>query len=236
MRRILVVADDPDIGMNVRDILEDLGYAVDLAQDGPQAIELAKQHEYEVGLLDYKMPGMNGVDLYKQLRPIQPQMVAIMITAYAGSEGAQAARDAGTWRVLRKPVDVGALIPLLDKACESPIILVVDDDEDFCDTLWQTLRNRDYRVNLAHNESDAIEKASHSQYDTAVVDLKLNAGDGRNVVEWMQQVRPDAGGVIVTACPAAAEVLDAKVAPNDICYKPIDMDKLLHLIDPNVSP
>lgn len=241
--RILVVDDDPDTRLNVQDILQDLGYLVDVAPCGEDAIECAEQHDYEVALLDYMMPGMNGVELYKRLRNMQPKMVAIMVTAYAGSDGAQAAQDAGTWRVLRKPLDVSTLVPLLHKACQTPVVLVVDDDEAFCDNLWQTLRSHDYRVNLAYSESDGISKASNSDYDTAVIDLHLKdengqKGDGRKVVQWIRRVRPDARVVIVTGYHEAAKEID-KINPSDqggaICYKPVDMDRLLKLIDPKLS-
>ncbi|TWU01878.1 response regulator [Neorhodopirellula pilleata] len=228
--RVLVVDDDGDIRQNVRDILEDLGYEVDIAPDGATALNLAKTVDYDIALLDYLMPGMNGVELYQQLRRLQPELVAIMITAFAGDDGVEAAYDSGAWKVLRKPVDIRSLIPMMDEALQKPIVLVVDDDEEFCDNLWQTLRHHDYRVNLARSEDEGIRKAHQSTYSTAIVDLKLGGGDGRKVIDLIRRLRPDVRVVVVTGYQRSPENLEDEV--GSFCFKPIDMKKLLSLISP----
>src|SRR5262249_41613915 len=59
--RVLVVDDDVDTCRNLSDILADLGYQVDTAHDGPQALELVRRRPYDVALLDLRMPGMDGL-------------------------------------------------------------------------------------------------------------------------------------------------------------------------------
>lgn len=228
--RVLIVDDDGDIRHNVRDILEDLGYEVGLAPDGAAALELADSSDYDIALLDYMMPGMNGVELYQQLRRLQPEMVAIMITAFAGDDGVEAAYDSGAWKVLRKPIDVRSLIPMMDEALQKPVVLVVDDDEEFCENMWQTLRHHDYRVDLAHTEDEGMRKAHRTTYSTAIVDLKLGGGDGRKVVELIRQLRPDARIVVVTGYRRSLDDLEVEV--GSLCYKPVDMNELLSLISP----
>lgn len=115
---VLIVDDDDDIRSNVRDILEDLGYRTDEAHDGPSALRLVEERSYDVALLDFKMPGMDGATLYREIKKLRPEIVAIMVTAYAGSDGAQKAKDAGTWRVLPKPVDIPSLLSLVAHAAQ----------------------------------------------------------------------------------------------------------------------
>jgi len=229
-RRVLVVDDDDDTRHNVRDILEDIGYEVDLAADGAAALKMAASTDYDIALLDYMMPGMNGVELYRQLHRLQPELVAIMITAFAGDDGVDAAYNSGAWKVLRKPIDVRSLIPIMDEALRQPIVLVVDDDEEFCENLWQTLRHHDYRVDLAHSEDEAIRKAHQTAYSTAIVDWKLGGGDGRKVIELLRRLSPDARIVVVTGYRPANDDFEKEV--GSLCYKPIDMNELLSLIAP----
>lgn len=115
-RSILIVDDDEDTRTNLQDIFRDLGYHIDAAQDGVSALELVRDNAYDVALLDYKMPGMDGATLFEEIKRIRPGIVAIMVTAHAGSNGVQRAKEAGTWKVLRKPVDVARLVPLVEEA------------------------------------------------------------------------------------------------------------------------
>src|SRR5512147_828002 len=69
---LLLVDDDVDICANLADILGDLGgYRVDVAHDGPTALELVRQRPFDVALLDLKMPGMDGLTLYRELKKLR---------------------------------------------------------------------------------------------------------------------------------------------------------------------
>lgn len=120
--RILIVDDDPDICANLADILSDVGYVTITALNGESALAMVRKHcpEHErcfdLCLLDFKMPGMDGVELLNRIHDLRPKLRAIMITAYAGDDGVQRARAAGTWKVLQKPVDVQELLGTISEA------------------------------------------------------------------------------------------------------------------------
>src|SRR5437764_5346527 len=99
---ILVVDDDVDTCRNLSDILTDLGYHVDTAHDGPTALELVRKRPYDVALLDYKMPGMDGLTLYREIKRLRSGTVAIVVTAYAGGDTAEESLQAGAWQMLAK--------------------------------------------------------------------------------------------------------------------------------------
>ena len=77
LARILIVDDEVDTCANLCDILTDLGYQVDTAYDGFAALELVKKNAYDVALLDLRMPGMDGLELYRKIRQISAETVAI---------------------------------------------------------------------------------------------------------------------------------------------------------------
>lgn len=120
--RILIVDDDEDSLANLSDILSDVGYDIDTANCGELALEKVRDECpsddrcYDLCLLDFKMPGMDGVELLTQIQQIVPKVRAIMITAFAGEDGVQRAIDAGTWKVLRKPVEIPTLLEMIDNA------------------------------------------------------------------------------------------------------------------------
>lgn len=121
-KRILIVDDDADIVANLADILRDIGYQTESAMDGSAALKLVDLHcsngsrQFDLCLLDFKMPGIDGVELFEQIRAKLPQLKAIMMTAYAGDDGVKRAVAAGTWKVLRKPVDIKKLLLMIDEA------------------------------------------------------------------------------------------------------------------------
>ncbi len=123
--RILIVDDDLDILANLSDILSELGYEIITAASGQEALEkLSELDSSESGrldlcLLDFKMPGMDGVELLEKIHESRPEVPAIMVTAYAGEDGDRRAMEAGTWKVMRKPVDVRLLIGMIGQAIVS---------------------------------------------------------------------------------------------------------------------
>jgi CheY-like chemotaxis protein len=78
---ILLVDDDWDTCASMADIIGDLGYQVETAHDGPAALELAGRRFFGLALLDYKMPGMNGVEVYRRMRQLRTDTVGVLVTA-----------------------------------------------------------------------------------------------------------------------------------------------------------
>ena len=230
---ILLVDDDIDSCQNVSDILGDLGYRVDVAHDGPAALELARDRPYDVAVLDFRMPGMDGVTLYRHLRKRNPGTVALLVTAYASHDTAEAARTAGTWRVLRKPVDIPALLGLIGEAVVQPLVLIVDDDRDLCENLWDLLRSRDFRVCMAHDPREATSRLAEARYQAVLIDMKLPGGSGHSVFRAVRSADPVARTVLITGNrpetdPMIAEALSE--GADAVCYKPLDPPELLSLL------
>jgi DNA-binding response OmpR family regulator len=112
---ILLVDDDQDTCASMSDIFLDVGYTVDTAYDGLGALQLSCGHQYRLALLDYNMPGMNGLELCRRLKDSQPSIVVALITAFSSIATTAVASDAGVWRSLLKPVDFSVLMPLVEE-------------------------------------------------------------------------------------------------------------------------
>lgn len=232
--RILVVDDEEDTCANLRDILDDLGYQVDTASSGEAALTLVRNCPYDVALLDLRMPGMDGLELYRRIREIQAGTVALIVTAYASSETARSALEAGAWKVLSKPVQLEHLISLVDEAVESPLILIVDDDRDLCTNLWELLRARNCRVFLAHDVPDAETRLRQNQYHVVLIDMKLPAGSGAEVLNLVRGANPQARTVLITGWRSELEQSVERALSSGadaVCYKPFQVDELLKTVE-----
>jgi DNA-binding NtrC family response regulator len=231
---ILVVDDEVDTCRNLSDILSDLGYQVDVAHNGPSALELVRHKGYDVALLDLKMPGMDGLTLYREIKKISSGTVAIVVTAYAGGDTTSQALAAGAWQVLAKPVDFPKLLGLVGTALDQPLVMIVDDDHDLCANLWDLLRERGFRVCLAHDEKQAADHLNDREFKVVLIDMKLPAGDGAGVFRAVRQSNPQARTVVITGHRSEMDQLVKKVVDEGadaVCYKPFDVPGLLSTLE-----
>jgi CheY-like chemotaxis protein len=231
---ILVVDDEVDTCRNLSDILTDLGYHVDTAHDGLAALELVRRNNYDVALLDLKMPGMDGLTLYREIKKISAGTVAIIVTAYAGAATAEEAMAAGAWQIVPKPVDFPKLLGFVDQAMGQPLVLIVDDDSDLCANLWDLLRERGYRVCLANDERTAARRLTDTSFRVVLIDMKLPGGDGGSVFRLVRQCNPQARTVVITGHRTEMDQLVQQVlneGADAVCYKPFDVAKLLGTLE-----
>jgi two-component system, NtrC family, response regulator HydG len=228
--RILVVDDDPDICENLKDILNDIGYHVETAHDGPRALEMLTGPPFDVVLLDFRMPGMDGVTLYRKIKEQRAGTVALLLTAFAGPQTTHDALSAGAWKVLAKPVDFSNLLGLVEEALHQPLVLVVDDDRDLCDNLWDLLRQGGFRVCVAHDLFHAAKNLRESSYEVVLIDMRLPDGDGGSVYRLVHETNPQSRTVLITGYRSDMNDLVAqltKEGANSVWYKPFHVPELI---------
>jgi len=108
-------ADIPDIG-------EEVNFDISLADTGEQAVEIIKAHAPDILLLDYKLPGINGLEVLDQTASAAENMLTIMITAYASIETAISATKQGVYDFLPKPFTPADLKHTVRKAATRIIL------------------------------------------------------------------------------------------------------------------
>jgi len=113
---ILVVDDDPGTTLTLRNILSKRGNIVGIAHMGEEAISLAHEREYDVIIIDMKLPTINGLETYLAIKKIDPKIVAIMMTGFPQEMGdlVEAALTKNAYTCLYKPLDIDLLLKLID--------------------------------------------------------------------------------------------------------------------------
>ena len=108
--RVLVAEDDPGLREVLIQGLEEAGYFVDAASDGEEAIDQLRFYEYDVAVIDWRMPGRSGLDVVAWARAHAHQAALLMLTARDTPEDRIAGLDAGADDYLVKPFDFGELL------------------------------------------------------------------------------------------------------------------------------
>lgn len=117
--RILVIDDEPVIRDLLSDLLSRKGYEVDTAEDGASGLKMAGVKQYSVVFTDIRMPGMNGVEVYKRLKKLSPSSRVIVMTGYGLEEMIQEALDLGAFADVKKPFDIELIYGLTERAIAS---------------------------------------------------------------------------------------------------------------------
>jgi len=117
-RQILVVDDDSDFRWATANVLKAAGYRVVHAADGDEALGFLEKDIPHLVLLDYRMPGLNGLEVAMAMKQRIPAVPVVMITAYAEIDSAVAAMKMGVYDYVAKPVDNNDLLFTIRRALE----------------------------------------------------------------------------------------------------------------------
>ncbi|RJR47263.1 MAG: response regulator [Desulfobacteraceae bacterium] len=114
---VLVVDDDKTMCDSLRDGLEQGGFKVATAFEGAEALRKVEKERFDILLLDMKMPGMNGLEVYRKIKKTQPLIVTILITGYWAefSDLISQAISESAYACINKPMDMKRLLGLLEE-------------------------------------------------------------------------------------------------------------------------
>lgn len=113
---ILIVDDDAAMGETLLDILEDKGFNVAIAKDGPTAVAEAGGRHFDLALIDIMMPGMNGVETLRELRERDPDLQVMLLSGQSTIKTAVEAMRLGAVEVFEKPTDIETLLEKIREA------------------------------------------------------------------------------------------------------------------------
>jgi two-component system NtrC family response regulator len=120
---VLIVEDGQTQREMLRDFLRENGHEASEAKQGEEALDLLSRNYFDLLLIDYKMPGMDGMELLKRVKQINPEIDVIMMTAYGTIETAVQAMKAGAADYITKPIELDELLLLVDRISERRTLL-----------------------------------------------------------------------------------------------------------------
>ncbi len=251
--RMLVADDEEEICLNIREMMHDTGVDVGYVTDGRAAVDAAvhaheRHSDFDVILLDWKMPQMDGVETARAIREkIGSDVPILVLTSYDWSDIEAEARQAGINAFMPKPFFTSTFFqtikPLFFPTETEPqsapsgvmdgkLFLVAEDNELNAEILTEMLLIEGAKCELAQNGKAALELFENSEpgrYDLILMDVQMPIMNGYEATRAIRALpRPDAKSIPIVAMTANTFAEDVKNAldagMNAHLAKPIDMD------------
>jgi DNA-binding NtrC family response regulator len=177
---ILIVEDGKSQREMLRDFLRNKGYDVSEAERGDKALELAKKNYFDLLLIDYKMPGMNGMAVLEEVKGINPEIDVIMMTAFGTIDTAVKAIKMGAADYITKPIELEELIILIDRISERRILL--KENRILREELKEKGITTDQIVYQSQVMNELINLAARVASSNATILIEGESGTGKELV------------------------------------------------------
>jgi two-component system response regulator HydG len=231
---ILIVDDDRDLADAIGEALEMVGHRTTVAYTGSEAIEKYCARSFDITFMDVMLPDINGVDTFLTIREMDHSARVVMMTGHSIDQLLTQATDNGAIKILRKPFAMEEIISAIDEVRPSGMVLVADDDPEFSGSAASLLADNGYDVLLARNGAEAVEKATSSNPDVLVLDLRMPVMQGLDVYLELKRRKRLLPTIIVTAYSReACESIDAlrSLSVTGCLFKPFEPEALLQVIE-----
>ncbi|MEY5098302.1 MAG: hypothetical protein RJA36_1021 [Pseudomonadota bacterium] len=267
--KVLLVDDNAQARAVVAELITRLGFQAATAASGAEALAEIAQADatgqpYDIALLDWKMPGMDGLELARAIRqrPLRQAPLLLMVTAHDRDAVVPLAQQAGIAEVLVKPITPSTLLDALMRQSggkADPIgsgpkspdalhafaeltgarALLVEDNELNQEVATEFLHTLGLAVDLAPNGAVALDKVRQQAYDIVLMDMQMPVMDGLSATRAIRQL-PGRQTLPILAMTANAMAEDRErcieAGMNDHIAKPIDVQELVDKLKRWVRP
>ncbi|MBI5100987.1 MAG: response regulator [Nitrospirae bacterium] len=238
--KILLVEDNTDNQNLAKKILEKAGFAVDIAANGKEAVEAARNYRYKVILMDIQMPEMDGFEATRLIRALESERKGertpiVALTAHALRGYREKCLEEGMDDYLTKPLNKKSLLETLDRWIDRRMsILMVDDVEDNRNLVEKYLSKEvRFKTVFAKNGVEAITAFKNQAVSLILMDMEMPIMDGYTAVRIIRKLEGSSGTPIIamTAHEGPEEIKKCMdMGCTDYIQKPMKDSELLALI------
>jgi len=150
--RILIVEDDKNLGISIKNILNIMGYITEYVESGKKSKEILKENFFDIAILDLKLPDYDGIELLSDLKKEYPYMEFIIITAFASINNTIMALNKDAFAFIIKPFEIPYLESIIKKAIENQQLkLEVKKSEEKYRSILENMKDGYFEVDLQGN-------------------------------------------------------------------------------------
>ena len=229
-KRILIVDDDHDHAESVADILDMRGHRVELAYTGEEALARFYEADFDLVLMDVKLPGKNGVETFLEFKRVRPDARVLMMTGFTLEHLIRQAVDNGALGVLRKPFNARDLLQAVENVKPRGIVLIADDDPLFTGSIVPVLAAHGYCVETAATGAEALHKLSNGTVDCLLLDVRMPVLSGLEVYLRLKKAGRLVPTILVTGHAGDDDTEQLRLMAQGLLIKPFDPNVLLRRV------
>jgi DNA-binding NtrC family response regulator len=245
---LLMVDDEEEFLMSSAKALSRRGFEVDVAPNGVTALEMIELNDYDVVILDVKMPDIDGIEVFRQIRQTQPYLPVILLTGHSSLEDAFQASKDGIADYLSKPIEIEELTRVIretvvqakwhkkpdetvdsaEEQSELVRVMLIDDEVEFLESMQRVLQRRNLEVITADGGEKGLDLLQESLVDVVVLDLKMPGMDGLEVLRRIKSGFPSVEVIILTGHPSVETAMEViNLGANEYLKKPPEIRELV---------
>ena len=177
--RILVVDDEKNQREMLQGFLLKQGYPTSVAEDGERALAQFRQEPFHLILVDYRMPGMDGIQLLREIHRIHNEAVVVLVTAYGTIDTAVAAMKEGAYDYITKPIDLDELLLLIRRVEKE--WRIGQENRELKDQLKEKFRV-DFIISQSRPMEEALNMVGRVAPSSATVMILGESGTGKELI------------------------------------------------------
>lgn len=128
--KVLLVDDEEEFTETLAERMRTRGMEVSTTNSGADALQLVDDEDFDVVVLDLKMPGIDGIEALKRIKRRRPDIQVVLLTGHATIEKGVEAIKEGALEFLEKPIDLSSLTEAIHKAKATKMVLVENETEE----------------------------------------------------------------------------------------------------------
>lgn len=201
--RILLVEDDTNIATGLQKVMRATGYDVTAVSRGDDGLEKALAESFDIVVTDLKLPGLDGLELVRQLHQAKPKLPIILVTAHGTTEVAIEATRWGAFDYVPKPFEVDELLDLTAKALESSRLMSEPVE------MGESVSNRTAIVGNSRVMQSIYKEIGRIAATSVTVLIRGETGTGKELIARAIYQHSDRAGApfIAINCAAIPETL-----------------------------
>jgi DNA-binding NtrC family response regulator len=237
------------------------GLDVSTTTSATDALAMIEKKPYDAIIMDLMMPELEGMEALRALKNKKQELQIILLTGYVTLEQVIKAMRLGAMDIIEKPADLEVLTEKIKKAHEKKNmilaenqakakfkkkartipkggltmqtrILIIDDEEEFVQTLAERLTVRNYDVTTSLSGEDAVGKMKHYNYDVVILDVQMPGMDGVEALREIKKLKPLTEVIMLTGHGTVESAIEGmKLGALDYLMKPCETEELVSKID-----